>query len=511
MTRLRPQIPRLWLGAVILGAFLVFVALGSSARSQQADPPKTQDESKKDSEGDKGFAKSDDDSSDADKSKAKDKDKDNKETEDESKSSSEREREALPRGVFVPPKKPAEFSINDPKTTDEEWKNWSRGKAHGDFNTKIQNGDRDAQSDKIVQDGIRQQLAAMTLPAMRDAKAEKFQVSEIVQALLRAVHTAANKKPGGDQRQYRIFMMQEIIKDCRELQLASNQYYVRLNTAVLLANLFLEEANPATKSEPEFFTPAFDALMEILDKEGQSEAVKIIALNGLRSACLYGNPPLAVSENVRLARKLISELEKPGAHEWYQERLCDTLATIDQLRDLNGQPFIVQALSKVLFDAGRPLCARAAAARALGRTPLDPSIDLNVIVYGIADLSRQLVEFRNNGQRHVSRWCIAYIFLAFEPKDTAEKVRHAGLIERVEEPSFSKYRPVVKQVWGVIRPMIVEELKHRSEPDMEFPEGVLTPIVEWLKTNTPTDFRIAPGMPPVTTTQVTKVESNGHK
>ncbi|HEV7999161.1 MAG TPA: hypothetical protein VGP63_04725 [Planctomycetaceae bacterium] len=493
--------------ALVLSVILLLVALGSTARAQ---PPgeKTPPESKKTESppAKEGDEKTDDDSKKKDADKAKPGD-----LEEETKPTTSEDREALPHGVFVPPPKPAEFAINDPKTTDEQWKNWSKGKAKSDFNSRVQAGDHDAQSDKIVQDGIREQLAAMTLPAMRDPKAETFQISVIVQSLLRSVKTAANKKPTGDQRQYRIFMMQQIIKDCRELQLASNQYYVRLNAAVLLANLFLEEANPSSKTEPEFYTPAFDALMEVLEKEGQSEAVKITAITGLQNACLFGNPPLQVNDNVRLAKRLISELEKPGTHEWYQERLCDALSAVDQVHDLTGQPFIVQALSKVLFDTSRPFCARAAAARALGRTPLDPSIDLNVIAYGIADLSRQMVEARNEGKKHVRRWCVAYIFLAFQPRNTSEKARHAGLLDRVEDPTFSKYRKTVTQVWAAIRPMIVEELKHRFEPDIEFPADVLAPISQWLKENTPTDLRISPTMPPVTTTQVTKVDANGHK
>jgi hypothetical protein len=483
----------------VLGAMLVLLVLGSTAKSQ--DPPsQSPPEKKQGTPPDNEDAAKPDDAGQSAKSKDPDSGDD--------KSSAEVNREALPRGIIVPPPRPAEFTLNDPKTTDEAWKSWSKGKARSDFDSRVQKGDRDGQSDKIVQDGILEQLKAMTLPAMRDPKAERFLLSDIVQKLLRSVRTSASSKPAGDQRQYRIFMMQEIIKDCRELQLASNQYYVRLNAAVLLANMFIEEFNPATKAPPEFYTPAFDALMEVLEKEGQSEAVKIVALSGLKNACLYGSPPLQVNENVALAKRLVSELEKPGAHEWYQERLCDALCVIDRVP---GQPFVVQALSKVLFDTGRPLCARGAAARALGRTPLDPTIDLNVIAYGIADLSRQMVEARNDGKKHVSRLCIAYIFLAFEPQDTPEKVRHAGLLDRVEEATFAKYRPAVKQVWGIIRPIVVEELKHRSEPDIEFPQEVLTPIVEWLKSNTPADLRISPGMPPVTTTQVTKVDANGHK
>ncbi len=493
--------PHWWLAPLVLGAMLVVFVLGAPARSQDSPPSKDNGE----------FGKADDDKSDADKAKSGDKKAKDKDSEDEMKPTTEQDREALPRGVSVPTARPAEFTLNDPKTTDEEWKKWSAGKSRGDFNTRVQNGDHDAQSDKIIQDGIREQLAAMTLPSMRDPKADRFQMSAIVQDVLRYVRQAAAKKPAGDQKQFRIFMMQEIIKDCRELQLARNQYYVRLNTAVLLGNLFTEEYNASTKAEPEFYTPAFDALMDILNVEGQSEAVKLTAIMGLRNACLYGNPPPQVNDNVNFAKKLISELEKPGTNEWYQERVCDALSCIDQAHDLNGQPFIVQALSKVLFDTSRPLCVRGAAARALGRTPLDPSIDLNVISYGIADLCRQMVESRNDGKKHVSRRCIAYILLAFLPQNTPEKSHHAGLLDRVDEATYSRFRKPVTQVWAILKPVVVEELRHRAEPDVEFPTEVLTPIVEWLKGNTPTDLRISPGMPPVTTTQVTKVESNGRK
>jgi hypothetical protein len=349
----------------------------------------------------------------------------------------------------------------------------------------------------------------MTLPSLRDPKAEKFPLSVIVQQLLRSVRTAASKKPVGDQRQYRLFMMQEIVKNCREL--SDNQFHVRLNAAVLLGNLFIEEYNQTTKSDPEYYTPAFDALMEVLNKEGQSDAVKIVAVNGLQNACLFGNPSLQPNENITLATKLISELEKPGADEWYQERLCDALCTIDQAHDLNGLPFIVHALSKVLFDTGRPLCVRAAAARALGRAQLDPSIDLSVIAFGIADLSRQIVEARNDPKKHVRRWCITNVLLAFVPKNAYEKSHRAGLLDRVEEATYSKYRKSVKEAWDAIRPMVIEELRHRRLANVQFSPQVLNQILDWLKTNRPAQLRISPSLPPVTTTQVTKVDANGRK
>jgi hypothetical protein len=493
--------------SAMLSSILILGLLATSATAQtKPDQPPDKNPPTSPPKDDQDPAKPNDESKEMD-----DADADKPESDDNEgmKSSAEQNRNALPPGAYIAPPRPAEFAINKPLTTDEQWNKWSRGKSHGDFSARVQAGDRDGQSDRIVQDGIREQIYAMSLPALRDAKSERFVLSEIVQGLLRTVRTAAAKKPAGDQRQYRAFILDEIIKGCREL--ADNQFYVRLNATMLLGNLFIVEASPGTKNDPEFYTPAFDALMEVLDRPGQSEAVKIAAINGLQNAALYGAPSLLAHQNTQLAKKLISELEKPGANEWYQERLCDVLSSIDQVHDLNGQPFIVQALAKVLFDTGRPLCARAAAARALGRAQLDASIDLNVIAYGIADLSRQMIEARNDGKKHVRRWCIANVFLAFWAKNPYEKSRRAGLLDRVEEPTYSKYKKAVTEVWGLVRPMVVEELRHRSVVNVAFPPQVLAQMVEWLKGNTPAQLRVAPGLPPVTTTQVTKVDANGHK
>ena len=494
--------------SALLSSILILGLLATSATAQtkpdQQPPdqkPATSPPPKDDQEPAKPDAESMKDDADPDKPESDDN--------EEMKSSSEQNRDALPPGVFIAPPRPAEFAINKPLTTDEKWKKWRGGKSSGEFNARVQAGDRDGQSDRIVQDGIREQIYAMSLPTLRDPKSERFVLSEIVQGLLRSVRTAAAKKPAGDQRQYRVFILDEIIKGCREL--ADNQFYVRLNATMLLGNLFIVDASPGTKNEPEFYSPAFDALMEVLDRPGQSEAVKIAAINGLQNAALYGAPSLMTHQNIQLAKKLISELEKPGANEWYQERLCDVLSSIDQVHDLNGQPFIVQALAKVLFDTGRPLCARAAAARALGRAQLDASIDLNVIAYGIADLSRQMIEARNDGKKHVRRWCIANVFLAFWPKNSYEKSRRAGLLDRVDEPTYSKYRKTVTEVWGLVHPMVVEELRHRAVVNVTFPPQVLAQMVEWLKGNTPAQLRVAPGLPLVTTTQITKVDANGHK
>jgi hypothetical protein len=387
------------------------------------------------------------------------------------------------------------FTMSDPQTTDEDWKKWSEGTGRNEYNTRVRNGDVDNASMQIISNGIKMQIYAMTLPAQRD------NLGTLVSSLLRSVHGAGDAKDAATQRVAKQAMMREIINYCKKI--GGNQFYVRLNAAILLGNLFIVPETPANRGQAEFFGEAFEPLMEVLSKPGQPEGVKLAAVNGLRNAANFSQLP--PTKKIALATKLREELEKTDTCEWYQERICETLGSLDQTLDLDGRPFIVHALAKALFDHNRPLCARAAAAKALGRTPLPSSIDLNVVAYGIADLSRQIVEARNERKKHVGRWCISNIFLAFRPKDATEKAHRAGLLDRVEEPSYQKFRPSIKEVYALIRPMVVQELK---ETDSAFAPEVGEHLADWLKNHTPAQMRVAPGLPLITTTQVTKTE--GH-
>lgn len=388
------------------------------------------------------------------------------------------------------------FTISKPLTTDEAWKTWE-GRGRGEYNARVHAGDLDRESLQIINNGIRAQIFAMSLPTQRD------NLGTIVATLIRSVHGAADAKTDpGTQRSVRQAMIKEIIADCRKL--GDNQFYVRLNAAILLANLFIVAENQANRVQPEFYSEAFEPLMEVLERPGQPDAIKVAAVNGLRNASLFGNPPLEPSRKIRLATKLRDELEKTDAGEWYQQRICETLGSLDQIFDLDGRPFIVHALAKVLYDRNRSLCARSAAAKALGRAQLPPTIDLNVVAYGIADLSRQIVEARNEKKKHVRRWCIDDLYLAFQPINNVEKARRAGLMERVDEPTYQKYKESIKEVYALVLPMVVQEYK---EADSAFPPEVGDHINEWLKTHTPAQLRIAPGLPLITTTQLTKTDS----
>ena len=385
------------------------------------------------------------------------------------------------------------FSISKPLTTDEAWKQWSEGRGHGEYNNRVHAGDLDRDAMQIISTGIEMQVKALTLPTQRD------NLGTIVAGLLRSVHSAADAKDPSIQRSVRFAMVKEIVKNCHLL--ADNQFYVRLNAAILLGNLFVVPENPVSKTPPEFYTEAFDELMQVLQRKDQPVAIKVAAVDGLQNAALLGNPPLEPTRKIRLATALLDELEKTDTCEWYQERICETLGSLNQVYDLDGRPFIVYALGKALYDQNRPLCARAAAAKALGRTPLPPSIDLSVVAHGIADLSRQIAETRNEGKKHVRRWCIINVFLAFKPRNMDERARRAGLLERVDEPSFQKYKESIKDVYGLVLPMVVQELK---EADSPFAPEIVEHLDDWLKNHTPAQLRILPGMPPLKTTQVTK-------
>jgi hypothetical protein len=390
---------------------------------------------------------------------------------------------------------PTVLSISNPRTTDDAWKQWQQGRGRNEYNNRVHAGELNGDALQIISNGIREQIYALSLPTQRD------NLGTIIAGVLRSVYVAADAKDPSTQRTVRVAMIKEIIKHCREL--GDNQFYVRLNAAILLGHLFVVPENTANHVAPEFYTDAFDALMEVLERKDQPQGIKVAAVVGLRNAAIYSNPPLEPSRKIRMATKLREELEKADTCEWYQELLCETLGSLDQVYDLDGKPFIVHALAKALYDQNRSLCARAAAAKALGRAQLPPTIDLNVVAYGIADLSRQIVEARNVNKKHVSRWCIMDVLLAFKPKDLTEKARRAGLLDRVDEPTYQKYKESIKGVYDLIRPLVVQELK---EADSAFPPKALDHIVEWLKNHIPAQLRIAPGLPPLATTQVTKTE-----
>jgi hypothetical protein len=416
--------------------------------------------------------------------------------------------DAAPKGKAKPASKKAEdsgddaasadsssdvFSISKPLTTDEAWKQWSEGRGHGEYNNRVQAGELDRDAMQVISTGIEMQIKAMTLPSQRD------NLGTIVAGLLRSVHSAAGAKDPSIQRSVRLSMVKEIVKNCHEL--ADNQFAARLNAVILLGNLFVVPENPVTKTPPEFYTEAFDELLQVLQRKDQPVAIKVATVDGLQNATLLGNPPMEATRKIRLATALRDELEKTDTCEWYQERICETLGSLNQIYDLDGRPFIVYVLGKALYDQNRPLCARAAAAKALGRAPLPPSIDLNVVAYGIADLSRQIAETRNEGKKHVRRWCVINVFLAFKPKNMDERARRAGLLERVDEPSFQKYKESIKDVYGLVLPMVVQELK---EADSPFAPEIVEHLGDWLKNHAPAQLRIVPGLPPIPAAQVTK-------
>ena len=61
----------------------------------------------------------------------------------------------------------------------------------------------------------------------------------------------------------------------------------------------------------------------------------------------------------------------------------------------------------------------------------------------------------------------------------------------------------MNDVWGLVRPIIVQEFK---KPGEEFTPQVVQPLIDWINTNKPNQLRIAPGYAPLSFSQVTKSE-----
>lgn len=264
--------------------------------------------------------------------------------------------------------------------------------------------------------------------------------------------------------------------------LLQNQLQVRLNAAIILAQLNLLEGDKDKPSHA--YAGAAKPLIAVLkaktggNLDEQTPAIKLWAAKGLGNIALTARPQdLLVTLKMEMARAIIAELQDPETHWWYQKELLLALASIDQVTDAqSGKPILVEALGKVLVDKNRDLRVRAAAARALGRAALPPNLNADVLAYHIMQLSHEIaLEFQKNP--NAGHWpaCIYDLYYAFRPVTDRERFhsRPPGLYDRLPSANI---RDAYKPVLAMAKHIVQEMLRLRSQRAVG-PDGV-RPIVK---------------------------------
>ena len=378
---------------------------------------------------------------------------------------------------------PNVFQINNPKITEAEIKEFKTNEFK--FKIALQRGDLDRE---LIQQGIRTRVYSLTLLKGASPK-EKEDGAKIVESLRREIYGAGLTLPEAGKRSFREFVLQEVTNRCAEL--LDNHFYPRLQAVVLLSSLNLIEPEPgAAATAAVGYTPVLDHLQKVLDEPGQLEPIKVVAVNGMTRINLTGSTPPSPNQRIRMAHSLIRELNNPQAHEWYQWRLVECLGSIDQVTDLNGQPFIVNTIQKTLNDRSRPWTVRSAAAKALGRAQLTPDMKVNVFVFEIVNLAKEAAEAVNAENAPKSPYwshCFWDIYCAFKPEDSAEVARGVGLTKKIERQGMKVFDKTVTEGYKQILPL----MNHAISSDIvnNFPDELMTPVRDWLQTNTPPNYK----------------------
>lgn len=390
---------------------------------------------------------------------------------------------------FKPPQTPPEIlSIDKPLLPADAGESFKQ--VRGKFDAAVLNGNLSAQS--LLEEGIRYRVLRMADKSERDDLSARR--LEIIRDLRQCARLQNNQNQA---EQFRQFFLSEVVK--RTTELLDNNFYVRLNAVILLTQLNEKEGNPVRRVPAVPYGKTFEPLLQVVGDASQPEAVKLIAAKGIHRLALDAN--LTTDQRIAAARVLTDELKKFDAHSWYQVRVAEAMGVLNIDRvPVAGQsvPLLQQGLVEALSDPRRHWMVRSEAASAIGRSTLDGQIRVDFIANRIADLTWQMaVAYTRNPRQFFWPNCFVKVYLAFRPADDAEKARDFGLLLKVASGPLKSNEPAVQAAFNAIHPLTAHMVKQDLERPTAFPNAVVQGLQQYLSASQPTDFRIAPGTPPI--------------
>lgn len=379
--------------------------------------------------------------------------------------------EALPPG-FVPPR-----DVRKEFSTDEEWNfnpyksDKEQRQAEGKYSSlRITGAFVDPPKDKkLIDDLVKYKLAQMTLKENRE------NVHRLREKMLGEIRQAGVAK----QQAVRDYILRRIVEDAP--QLFKYHFVARINGALLLTELDEADVNGGGPH-----VPAFDPLLKLLRDQSQLEALRLVAVKGLSRIAAVKELKGEIKQPI--IQELVDQMNNSGkSHFYYQMRLAEALGQLNAIYDRNKRPIVVQALAVVLADPQRPWIVRCEAAMALGRLPLDGSIDIGAIAIKIAELAEQMgADYLKNPNEGNWKSCFFRLYLTFKPLTPGQ-----GLLAQVQNKAAVK--KTVQEAYDRILPLIQSVLKGASA-------GIapaLGNLTTWLKANKQKDFRISNDMPSI--------------
>lgn len=315
-------------------------------------------------------------------------------------------------------------------------------------------------------------------------KSQLRQLSKIREQLKRDLNLLA-KPPA------RSVLLPLIIKHCEQLN--EQPLPVRLNACLLITELNEEPPNIPKQIPATPFTGIADPLIAIISEKNQSEALKIIATNGLMRLCQDGSPKVDIRS--RIADALIAQLKQPNLNEWYKRSLVEAVSQTSVLFDKTRTPYIVQTLAEILINPMEPWTVRAEAASGLGRTEMNREINLTLINYEIVRFAHEMGQ-QYNAKPNAPHWrlCAFRLYTAYQP----EFSNSTALLTRVKSAPFTAYRAEIQGAYDVVLPLANGILKLPPPPGAKpVPPKVLSDLKAWLDANTPENDIIGPNTKPL--------------
>ena len=392
---------------------------------------------------------------------------------------------ALPPGYQPPAEIPAQINLEKPLKpfpdepgTAKEQLDKIRGQLISFRTNVLRAGNWNAEAQRLVPLWIKHSLYNMTLPENRS---ELNKLSSQFQRELQSAGQLATN--ASNAQRFRTNVAREIVTRARDL--LDNNFAVRMQAVVTVAYLDIAEGRP--------YVDAADFLLEVVGSDDQLEPVKIAAVNGLARMLLLTPRAVPAETKHAIARTLVPQLENADGHFWYQMRLADALSAIDQpvtvLPNGDTKPIVAQALLKVVVDGNRHWCARTHAAKALGRAPIDRSVNVELIGFSLTQLANQMATaYNENPNRWHWKSCFWDLYLAFRPESQQEMQQYdrPGLLSRFTNPEITKAHELAL-------PLVRHVLSQEKDAGKPLPTELVKATTDWLQSNPPADASVFPG------------------
>lgn len=406
-----------------------------------------------------------------------------------------------------------EMKINKPLIDPAEFEKLERQLKSKNYLQVLLKGVLDGQAVQIIKDWTKWRIYELTMESRRD------RLFELRQNIMRRIRGAASSLVQSNPeaaRKFREVLCREVTARCTDL--LDNNYYVRLNAILILGRLNILEADPVQNKPPEAYGPAADPLLRKVILAGQHVTLKIPAVNGLKYIALLADLPTKTRQEI--ADALIAEFRNRKAHPWYQARLAEALAAVDLQYNSQREAFIIHALTECVADKTRPPLVRAQAAMALGRAPLGSTVNVRLLIYEIADLTRALAEQYNADVQRIKSgklanlpayWTSSFlrIYFAFWPVHRTERIilqrrrnpgdRKPGFLEKFKNRADTKaFYDYTQSAYEKIRPIVSHVLAQKAGNYQPVSSDALNSLKSWLNSNRPASFSVQPGvLPPV--------------